>query len=492
MKKIHLPLTIFLIGATGDLAKKKILKAVYQLYREHLLFGNLTLIGNARRTMSRPVFAEYVKKIVEPTDHRTWQSFAENLYYVAGDVTEEVTFQKIKELHSGLNKCGHHLWYLATLPQLYTQAVQNIKLSQMNKTTCGWTKLMLEKPFGTDVATARLLNKELLQVFDEHEIYRIDHFLAKETVQNLLAFRFANGIFEHLWSKDYIEQIQVQGCEQIGIEGREDFYDATGTIRDYVQNHILQMIATTLMEEPDSFGEDDIRVKRRRLLESIKPISTTKVKEVAAFGQFGAGTINGRPVKGYKDNDQISRDSTTETAVAIKLEVTNSRWQGVPIYIRAGKRLHDTVTEISIIFKEKFNQMFEKAVRLQEGNILTLRIQPNEGIVLRLRVKKPGLKMQLEEVPLQFCYKSEFHMDLVEAYAKLIYDAVVGDPTLFPRASEIEAAWQAIEPLLKYKASLDFKIDSYPAGSWGPPSFDELLAKHGHKWYQPSSQVCRI
>jgi glucose-6-phosphate 1-dehydrogenase len=492
MKPIHQPLTLFLIGATGDLAKKKILKALYTLHEESLLPGIFTLVGNARKELSRAQFQDFVKEVVKPKDESLWQTFAPCLQYVSGDVDKLETFQKIQELHGSFSACGNHLWYVATLPSLYINTVKNIEKMGMDHTSCGWSKIMLEKPFGTDVASARELDKVLRSVFSEEEIYRIDHFLAKETVQNLLVFRFANGIFEHVWHRDFVDHIQITAAEDIGITGREVFYDQTGTVRDVIQNHVLQMLAMTLMDEPASLSAHDIRKKRHEVLNLLRPITPTTVKKHAAFGQYQKGEVNGENVRGYLEENCISANSRTETAAAVRCFVDSPRWKDVPIYIRAGKRMARTVTEISFQFKEPPNRMFAKENCPQQGNVLTMRIQPNEGVVVRLRVKRPGLHLELDEVPMQFCYRTEFQMDLVEAYVKLIYDAVQGDPTLFPHADGIETSWQFVQPLLDYKESKNFTIDPYEAGTWGPTSFDELIQQDKREWIQPSVEVCTI
>jgi glucose-6-phosphate 1-dehydrogenase len=490
MQAIQQPLTLFLIGVTGDLAKKKILKAIYSLYTQGLLPSVFTLVGNSRQEMSREAFQAYVKEIVG--EGEKWAQFAQCLQYVSGDVSEPAAFTKLAEFHGRMEKCGNHLWYLATLPKLYIQIVKNLEASGLHHTQCGWTKIMLEKPFGTDLSSARELNSALTAVFSEEQIYRIDHFLAKETVQNILAFRFANGLFENLWRKEFIDHIQITAGETLGITGREIFYDQTGTVRDVIQNHLLQMMAVILMDEPASLAAVDIRDKRRELLTQLVPFTAETVAQHVEFGQYEAGEVDGQKVAGYQQEKGVAADTRTETAVALRCIVDNDRWRGVPIYLRAGKRLARSVTEISIQFKEPSNQMFAKMGEKQGGNVLTLRIQPNEGVVVRLKVKEPGLALKLQEVPMQFCYKNEFQMDLVEAYVKLIYDAVMDDPTLFPHAESIEAAWQFVQPLLEYKNTSAYRPEPYVAGSWGPASFDKLLLQDGRSWIEPSVDVCQI
>lgn len=490
MDKIKQPFTLFLIGATGNLSRKKTLKALYELYSKDLLSEKFTLVGNSRKDLTRTQFQEFVKKAVMPKDEKTWKSFAKLIHYVPGDASKKETFEKIKNYHETLEHCGHHLWHISTLPKLYTSVIEGIKSLGLNETSCGWTKIMLEKPFGTDLKSAMKLNKVLTDTFTEEQIYRIDHYLAKETVQNLLVFRFANGIFEHLWSKEHIDHIQITSSEEIGIERRGTFYDTVGEVKDILQNHVLQMLATTLMEEPSSMEADDVREKRQKLLSQLEIMTPTQISKQVAFGQYSKGKVNGNEVNGYHNEHDIPASSQTETAVALKCFVNNERWQGVPIYIRAGKRFAKKYTEISIQFKEPKNKMFEKSSSQETGNILTFRIQPSEGIVIRSKVKTPGIEMKIENVPLQFCYKSEFSTELIDSYEKLIHDAIEGDPTLFARADGVMSSWKFIQPILDYMHTDSFKVDHYKAGTDGPKSFDELIKKDERNWIVPSIEIC--
>ena len=488
MQQIQYPLSIFLIGATGDLAKKKILKALYKLYTDQLLPDIFSITGNARRQMSQQEFQQFVKDIVQPDDEQRWQAFCQHLDYVSGDASQLSTFEKIKAHHqqkAGQNHCGNHIWYLATLPRLYTSVVHNLRQTGLHQSDCGWTKIMLEKPFGTDLATSQQLNQELTQVFSEDQIYRIDHYLAKETVQNVLVFRFANGIFEHLWSNRYVDHFQLTASETLGVGGRGEFYDGTGTVRDFIQNHVLQMIATTLMEEPQSLQPDEIRDKRRDLLHALQPVSLEKMSQLSAWGQYGPGQVDGQDVPGYTQEEDVPDGSRTETAIAFKSFVDNERWQGVPLYVRAGKRLAETTTEISVVIKETSNQMFCDDNCPEQANVLTLRVQPNEGVIIRFQVKQPGVTLNIQEVPMEFRYHNQFQMDLIEAYVKLIYDAAHGDPTLFPRSDGIEASWQFVQPFLDHQADDQFRPELYPAGSWGPGSFGNLIGRDNRDWIKP-------
>ncbi len=489
----HHPLSIFLVGVTGDLSKKKILKAIYNLFRDNHLQEPFTLIGNARTPMSHDEFRDFVQGIVRPTDDYTWERFSKGLFYVSGDATDSTTFQKMSALHTTLKSertCGNHLWYLATLPSLYLSVVQQLKSLQLYQTECGWTKIMIEKPFGMDLASAKELNEELTSVFEEDQIYRIDHFLGKETVQNLLAFRFGNGLFEHLWNKKYVDHIQVTLSETLGAEGREQFYDETGATRDVLQNHLLQMIAVTMMDEPKSLHAKDIRASRSQLLASLSCAQKGGIQKNVRFGQYTSGDVNGKKVAGYTELHKIPDDSKTETAVAAKLEVDSERWNGVPIYIRTGKRFDRDVLEISVQFKDPQNPMFKDVPYGPDPNVLSFRFQPNEGIILKLFVKKPGHGIELDPVNMDFSYRNQYQMNFIEAYERLIYDASQSDSTLFPSADGIEATWKIVDDILKYKNEV--KPDLYEAGTWGPESFEEFIEQDGRKWIEPNPDVCRI
>lgn len=492
MHRLTQPLTIFLIGATGDLAKKRILKAAYNLYRKELLVDPFTLIGVARKEISVAEFQQYVKEIVQPKETAVWEKFAKCLYYVSGDAAEAETYHKIKVLHTQIasdRQCGNHMWYLATLPSLYRPIAQHLKQLQLHETTCGWTKLLIEKPFGTDLATAQQLNAELKSAFQEEQIYRIDHFLGKETVQNLLAFRFANDLFEHVWNRQYVDHIQITYADDLGLTDRGEFYDQTGATRDLVQNHLLQVISMTMMEEPASFSAQDIRASRSELLQSIKCFTCDGEPQVA-FGQYTAGESDGKNVSGYVEEPGVAAGSETETAVALRFEIDNDRWRGVPIYIRTGKRLPRYVFELTLQFKTKNNSIFKEFQFGPDHNVLHLRFQPNEGIVLRLFVKKPGHGLELDMVPMEFCYRNQFQMEFIEAYERLIHDASTDDPTLFPNAEGVEAAWRVIDQVLEHKKGKS--PDPYQAGTWGPASFEEIIERDGRVWIEPSVDVCNI
>jgi glucose-6-phosphate 1-dehydrogenase len=346
-------------------------------------------------------------------------------------------------------------------------------------------KITLEKPFGTDLITAQKLNQQISLNFSPSEVYRIDHFLAKETVQNILVFRFANGMFENLWNNQFVDHVQIRTIENRGVDGRSEFYDSTGTIRDVVQNHALQMLAITLMEEPFSLSADSIRTKRLDILNKIALADTQNPFNSVVFGQYTDGVVDGLPVKSYLKEQGIPKSSRTETAAALKLFVHNQRWSGVPIYIKAGKRLDRTATEISIHFKEKSNRMFSQLKLIQSPNIITFRIDPKESVTLRLSVKRPGLDLAFHDVPLQFSYRKGFQTELIEAYVKLIYDAIQNDPTLFADAQDIEAAWRVIDPILNPQDKKRI-MHHYAAGTRGPQAFNDFIAADHRQWIIPS------
>lgn len=483
LSPIDEPLTMFLLGATGDLARRKILKALFELFRQKLLPKRFCLMAVGRSKLTQDEYNQMVQEAVGIEDDGALQAFLKTIIYISGDLTDITTYERIKKIHQNHAEkagCGNHLWYMATFPSLYVSIARYIGQVGLNYSNCGWTKLLIEKPFGTDLKSARQLNQFLTSVFKESQIYRIDHFLAKETVQNLLAFRFGNGLFEYLWDREHIDHIQLQHTETIGLKDRGEFFEGVGAVRDMVQNHVVQLMAMTMMEEPRDLSAQAINESRNELLSQMR-IWHNEPKKFVTFGQYET-YVQEAGLKATR--------SATETAMAGVFEINNDRWRGVPIFVRSGKRMQQTVVEISIQFKEPQNKLFGKVG--QRGNVLSLRIQPNEGVVLRLNAKRPGLTLQTEEVPMQFCYKDVFQMGLVEAYVKLLYDAIIGNGQLFPDAVGIEAAWQLMEPLLQMKRQPDFELHPYKVGSWGPNSFDELIHKMGRHWLEPSVTACAI
>lgn len=489
MQQITTPLTVFLLGATGDLSRKKILKSLYTLAQQNLLPAEYCIIGNSRKKMTHAEFATFAKEHVEPKNAQLWKSFASRLRYVPGSLEDAAVFSEMIKCADGQNPGSRHLWYAATIPKLYTSIITN--LGTTKSPSLKNTKFVLEKPFGTNTQSAQELSSKLLSVFSESQIHLVDHYLGKETVQNILAFRFGNGIFEHIWNKDHIAAIQVQAPEQLGVDGRESFYDATGVTRDYIQNHILQMFATTMMDVPSVSDSDAIRDKRQKLLDSLYFDAKKPMSEQVVLGQYTGGIVNGAEVTGYKELAGIPKKSRTETAIAGRICSRHPNWKGVPLFFRAGKRLEQSVVEISVVFKN-MKDPFYTHEQHQQHNVLTFRMQPNEGIVLKLHAKKPGITMDLTDVSMSFCYKDHFDDALVGPYVKLLYDVLTDTHHLFARTDGIISSWETVEPILEYQQQKSAHVHEYPAGSFGPKAFHTLIEDAGFSWIEPTNATCSI
>ena len=485
-----------LFGASGDLAGRKIFPALYDLYQSQIISKDIVVIGNSRTGRSdvdfRQLVFENLTKYYGQVDLPTWRHLEQRLFFVPGDANDPKTTDAIAEKIKLLKDQGwnteNRLYYLAIIPEVYEAVLTNLgKVVSVNPTS-GWQRVMVEKPFGTDLASAKKLNRLIFHYFNENDVFRMDHFLAKETVQNILAFRFANGIFEPIWNKKFVDSIQVSSLETHGIDGREIFYDHTGAIRDVVQNHVLQILAVALMDMPASLEPQAVRQKSLELLQEIQKIPEKEIAQNVVYGQYGRGDINGEAKRAYIQEENISEDSKTETYVAMKLTLASERWSGVPVYIRAGKRLAQDVTEISIRFKDPVKNLpqFAKAM---SPNILTIRVQPNEGIVLRFDAKKPGFGYDLQPVNMEFRYTSAFAgSPLIEAYERLINDAVNGDHILFPNAEGVETTWRIVTPLLQ-NPKKPHPVEIYSAGSMGPTGAEALLARDHRFWFDLSSGV---
>lgn len=473
-------LTIYLFGGTGDLSRKKLIPALYYLFTKKLIPA-FRIIAIARQRLTSEEYWQRLTSDSFPTDNSDWNAFLQNVSYIAGDSTADELYQELQEELSATKVQGDRMFYLATLPHLYAPIAKQLRFHHLTENANGWSRLLVEKPFGVDLTTSRTLNSELLAVFPENDIFRIDHFLAKETVQNMLAFRFANGVFENLWNSQYVDHIQITSAEPIGVEGREQFYNDVGVVRDVVQNHVLSLLAIALMEEPASFEPKAIQRERLRLLSQIEVLRDVAISDRVEFGQY------------RQDTKTSGLHPQVPTAVALRLSVLNMRWNGVPIYIRAGKKLPCRVTELSVVFKEPLNRMFGTNQKGQSPNILTFRIQPNEGIILCVNVKKPGFEYGIERVPMSFCYSSSFtDAQLPEAYSKVIYDAIKGDSTLFLDEQGVDASWAAIQPILEWHAELQKPLPTYLPGTWGPDSFNTLIEKDSRSWIEPDLTVCSL
>jgi glucose-6-phosphate 1-dehydrogenase len=485
---------IVIFGANGDLTKRKLMPALFRLAYDRRLPAGFAVIGNSRTEMSDEQFREKMKDAVKEFSEDTtfdadvWAAFAAGLFYVAGDLMDDSAYQalagKLAEVEEARHTGGNVLFYLSTQPKYYAPAALGIGKAGMGKGN-GWRRLVVEKPFGHDLESARELSDRLHEVFDESRIYRIDHYLGKETVQNILAFRFGNGIFEPLWNRRYVNHVQITAAESIGVEGRGAYYEEAGALEDMVQNHLLQVMATIAMEPSASFHANAVRDERAKLLRSIKPWKPEEVQANAVPGQYGPARIGGADVPGFRQEPGVAPDSQTDTYAAVTFFVENWRWAGVPFYVRTGKRLPKRVTEIAIQFNPAPLAIFNGEGMAEMPNLLIVRIQPEEGISLKFLSKRPGAGMTLRPVSMDFNYGSSFGERSPSAYETLLLDAMIGDATLYTRQDMVEASWGVVEPIQKVWRATKFDFPNYAAGSWGPQAAEDMLARRGHTWRQP-------
>jgi glucose-6-phosphate 1-dehydrogenase len=488
------PCVIVIFGANGDLTKRKLLPALYRLAYERRLSQNFAVIGNSRTAMSdddfRTKMYESVKKFLEdsPFEETLWREFAERLFYVPGDLTEASMYEalaaKLRHAHERFQTAGNVLYYLSTQPSHYAPVVTQLGAAGLHHGT-GWRRLVVEKPFGHDLVSARELDGSIQKVFPESSVYRIDHYLGKETVQNILAFRFGNGIFEPVWNRRYINHVQITAAESIGVEGRGGYYQESGALRDMIQNHLLQVMATIAMEPPSSYGANAVRDERAKLLRSIRIPQEHEVPQFAVAGQYGPSRVGGQQLLGFREEPGVDPQSRTDTYAAVSFYVDNWRWAGVPFYIRTGKRLPKRVTDIAVFFNQPPLNMFSRDSEPMRPNMLIVRIQPEEGISLRFQSKQPGGGMKLRPVSMDFNYGSSFGTRTPTAYETLLVDAMMGDATLYTRQDMVEASWRAVQPILDHWAHAKFPFPNYASGTWGPEESDEMLARNGHVWRVP-------
>lgn len=501
------PLVIIIFGATGDLTKRKLIPALYHLSTIDLLPPDYTLVAVARRPYSDAEFADELKQAVSryyrhDLDEESWQRFASHIRYHQTEFHDAEGYDRLQQkLKSYFNPSvpANILMYLAVNPSFTGQILpqlQRVGLAGHDGIReSGWRRIILEKPFGTDLPTAAALNQQLASMFDERQIYRIDHYLGKETVQNILAFRFANGLFEPTWCRDYIDNVQITVAEDLGVENRGEYYDSAGALRDVAQNHLMQLLSLIAMEEPVSLSADDIRNAKSSVMSQLHLPSN--MAETVVRGQYVARQSASQPDTthaievDYRQEPRVDPQSQTETFVAFKLEFDSDKWRGVPFYVRTGKRMAERVTEVNIEFKKLPADLFGKAEHTVVSNVLTMRIQPNEGISLRMSVKKPGLRMELQPVRMEFCYRQEF-ADQPDAYERLLLDAIAGDQTLFLRSDEVEQAWQYMDAIAASWHQSSMPPQSYTIGSWGPTAADELLAKDGRQWLSHQIATCPL
>jgi len=491
------PTIVIIIGAGGDLTWRKLLPALYNLLLDSHQPEKFAILGVDRleldiddfRAKIRDGVNQFSRRLV--TSEAIWDSFAANISYVSENLTDAASgaalSARLAEIDAAWGVRANRVYYFAIPPTMVKLA--SAMLMRLGVCSdCKHDRLVVEKPFGRDLASARELNVFLNGMFDESQIYRIDHYLGKQTVQNILAFRFANSLFEPIWDRRYIDHIQITVAETVGIEARGEYYDKAGALRDMVQNHLLQVLCLVAMEPPISFDADEIRNKKVDVLRAIRPIQAEDIHRIAVRGQYRRGTVLGQPVAAYREEKHVALDSTTATFAAFKFHIDNWRWQGVPFYLRTGKRLPSKVSEVSIIFRSPPHQFFPSAaVESWQPNRITIRIQPDEGIGTRIQVKQPGNRLLLGAAEMQFLYKDAFKTPAPEAYETLLLDVIRGDATLFMRADQVESAWSVVTPILEAWDSVppgDFP--NYQAGTWGPEAANQMLAREGHSWLQPS------
>jgi glucose-6-phosphate 1-dehydrogenase len=489
-----------IFGAAGDLTKRLVVPSLYNLSRAHLLPKEFALVGfdltaedvGAWKQNLTDSLGQFVKQQAAESsslDEDAWKRIAGNLFYVQGDLTNPASFQtlkaKLSEIDASQHTGGNYLFYLAIADRFFGTTIEQLAQAGLMKEENGqWRRVVVEKPFGHDLKSAEALNQQILKVIDETQIYRIDHFLGKETVQNIMMFRFANGMFEPIWNRDRIDHVQITVAETVGVEKRGKFYEKTGALRDMVPNHVFQLVAMTAMEAPNSFGADAVRTEKAKAIEAIRVARVDQVPTMAVRGQYGRGCMDGTNVPEYREEPDVAAESDVETYAAMKLSIDNWRWSGVPFYIRTGKRMRKRKTAISIRFKEPPSMLLrDMNVGKPTPNWLLLRIQPDEGMSLEFGAKVPGPKMQIGDVRMDFKYEDYFGTAPATGYETLIYDVMVGDATLFQRADNIESGWAVVQPVLDYWADIKARdFPNYRAGSDGPGAADELLQRDGREW----------
>ena len=480
---------IVIFGASGDLTHRKLIPALYNLYKIGRLSENFSVLGVARSELNDETFREKMREALihnEETTPETLDAFCSHLYYQAVNTSDAQDYGKLvprlDDLHDKYKTCGNTLYYMSTPPSLYGVIPECLAAHGLNTEEYGWKRIIVEKPFGYDEKTAQALDIQIHRFFEEHQIYRIDHYLGKETVQNLLVLRFSNGWFEPLWNRNFIDYVEITGAESIGVEERGGYYDGSGAMRDMFQNHLLQVLAMVAMEPPAIINANSMRDEVAKVMHSLRPLTAEDMEHNLVLGQYTAAEINGKMEKGYLEEKGVPADSRTETYIALRCEIENWRWAGVPFYVRTGKRLPARVTEIVIHFKTTPHPVFSQNA---PENKLIIRIQPDEAISMRFGLKKPGAGFEAKEVSMDFRYADLAGAQVLTAYERLLLDAMKGDATLFARTDAVHAAWKFVQPILDYKAN-GGRIHEYEAGAWGPVAADKLIAKQGKVWRKPS------
>lgn len=487
------PFSIVIFGATGDLALRKLIPGLFKLYRNSLFPDQFRIIGLSRRGFTTPDFRYFLFTVMSQrsdVDRKGWENFVEHIEFMEGKFEDDQTYNKLSSLLStfdkNINSEANKMLYLATPPNFYETILERIHANKLSESKSNekWVKILIEKPFGKDLDNAKKIDNLLNQYFKEDQIYRVDHYLGKDTVQNIVAFRFANGIFDPVWNNNFLDHVQVTLAESNGIGGRGAFYDGVGALRDVTQNHLMQLLSVVTMEQPGSFSADGVREARADAIKKIRCIEPNDVSASVIRGQYASGVVRGSPVAGYRGETNVDRNSTTETFIALKVFVDSQRFENVPFYIRTGKRLPKDAVEISLVFKQVCHLLFREIGCPEEGNILTIRIQPNEGISTRFIAKEPGLKMKLTTIDMEFSYREKFKSyQETEAYERILQDAFLGDQMLFNRSDELVASWTFISKIMEGWSKLP-KSDLYlyDSGTWGPTQAQELIKKDGRKW----------
>jgi glucose-6-phosphate 1-dehydrogenase len=490
------PFALVIFGASGDLTRRKLIPALFALYASRTLPEPFTIVGVARTHLGHDEFRLRLREAVsefgrvEPPSETVWDRFARNLHYLAGDPTDADTYTRLgallAEVEGARGGARNRIFYCSTPPSLYDDIVEHLGQSGLAAQDGGFRRIVIEKPFGHDLASAQALNRQLARYFAEEQVYRIDHYLGKETVQNLLVLRFANGIFEPLWNRNHVAHVQMTVAESIGVETRGAYYEEAGALRDMVQNHLLQLLCLIAMEPPVTFDADPVRDEKNKVLAAIRPIDQAAVGDVAVRAQYDAGFVDGRHVPGYRQEKGVAPDSRTETYAALKLFVDNWRWAGVPFYVRTGKRLGRRVSEIAIQFRRTPHMIFRRHPAGVEPNVLGIRIQPDEGMELTVAAKVPGPQLKLGTVRLDFEYGEVFGAQPPEAYERLLLDAINGDATLYARGDWVEQAWAILDPLLRaWERDRESPLPTCEAGTWGPAEADAFIARDGFRWRNP-------
>ncbi|WP_418276951.1 glucose-6-phosphate dehydrogenase [Isoptericola jiangsuensis] len=493
LPRIAGPCGLVIFGVTGDLSRKKLMPAVYDLANRGLLPPGFALTGFARRDWEDEDFAQVVHDAVKehartPFREATWQQLAEGIRFVQGSFDDPEAFEELRRtvehLDADRGTGGNHAFYLSVPPSAFPLVCEQLSKSGLSQSEPdAWRRVVIEKPFGHDLESARELDGVVSKVFDPESVFRIDHYLGKETVQNILALRFANQLFEPLWNSHYVDHVQITMAEDIGIGGRAGYYDGVGAARDVIQNHLMQLLALVAMEEPVDFDADALRAEKIKALSSVR--LPRDLSRHTARGQYAGAWQGGEKVVGFLEEEGFNPESTTETYAAVRLDIDNRRWAGVPFYLRSGKRLGRRVTEVAVVFKKAPHLPFESSLTSDLGsNALVIRVQPDEGVTLRFGAKVPGTAMEVRDVTMDFGYGHSFTESSPEAYERLILDVLLGDPPLFPTREEVELSWKILDPVIAHWAGKG-RPEPYPAGTWGPPSADAMMARDGRTWRRP-------